>query len=96
MKIFLTKRAQRNYYKIKEFISDKWSENVANAFQQKTIHFLDLLENFPEMGTIENEAKQIRGFQMTKQTKVFYRIKGQKIIILTFFDVRQDPNKKLK
>jgi len=54
------------------------------------------LENYPEIGVVEVDDKQIRGFQLTKQTRVFYRIKGERIIILTFFDVRQHPNKKLQ
>ena len=67
---------------------------MAEAFEQKMVDFLDLLEDFPEIGVVEVIEKQIRGFQLTKQTRIFYRIKGERIIILTFFDVRQDPKKK--
>ena len=96
MKIFLTKRAEKNYRSIKEYIRNEWGEKIAGAFEQKTIAFLDLLEDFPEIGAVEVVEKQIRGFQLTKQTRVFYRTKGKKIIILTFFDVRQDPRKKIR
>jgi plasmid stabilization system protein ParE len=94
MKIFLTKRAEKNFRSIKEYIVNEWGERVAEAFEAKTADFLDLLEDFPELGVIEVVEKQIRGFQLTKQTRVFYRIKGERIIILTFFDVRQNPKKK--
>lgn len=96
MEIFLTKRAEKNYVSIKEYITRKWGERISQVFEQKTVDFLDLLEIFPEMGTVEVVEKQIRGFQLTKQTKIFYRIRGTRIIILTFFDVRQDPKKKTK
>lgn len=96
MKVFLTKRATQRFYSIKDHIAEEWGERVANAFEQKTSDFLDLLESFPEMGSVEVPIKQIRGFQLTKQTRVFYRIKGDRIIILTFFDVRQHPLKKPK
>lgn len=46
------------------------------------------------MGSLEVPEKAIRGFQFTKQTRIFYRIKGNQIIILTLFDVRQNPDKK--
>ena len=69
-------------------------ERVAEAFEQKMMDFLDLLADFPEIGVLEVIEKQIRGFQLTKHTRVFYRIKGKRIIILTFFDVRKDPKKK--
>ena len=94
MTIFLTKRAEKNYHDIKDYIIKAWGENVAEAFEQKTIDFLDILQDFPEIGTVGVEEKQIRGFQLTKQTRVFYRIKSDRIIILTFFDVRQNPSKK--
>lgn len=94
MKIFLTKRAEKNYNSIKEFITGEWGENVTKAFVQKTKNFFDLLELFPELGSMELPEKEIRGFQLTKQTRVFYRIKGEKLIILSFFDVRQNPEKR--
>lgn len=94
MKILLSKRSKKNYRAIKDYIANEWGEKVAEAFEQKTIDFLDLLEDFPEIGAVDVIEKQIRGFQLTKQTRVFYRVKGDRIIILTFFDVRKDPKKK--
>ncbi len=94
MRISLTKRAESNYRSIQEYIHNKWGASVAKAFEQKTTDFLDILEDFPEIGVLEVADKQIRGFQLTKQTRIFYRIKGERIIILTLFDVRQDPKKK--
>lgn len=96
MRIFLTKRATSSYSSIREYISNRFGETVARAFEQKVVDFLDLLENFPEIGSMEVPEKQIQGFQITKQTRVFYRIKGERIIILVFFDVRQDPKRKPK
>ncbi len=94
MKIFLTIRAERNYRSIQDYISRKFGVNAANAFEQKTLNFFDLLLAYPEMGFIEENDRQIRGFQLTRNTRIFYRIKGKKVIILAFFDVRQDPNKR--
>ena len=96
MKLSVTKRGQKKYQSIKEYIIEKWGKNVADAFDLKTKHFFDLLEQFPELGEIEVPSKKIRGFQLTKQTRVFYRVKGERIIILTFFDTRENPKKKPK
>ncbi|HYG01277.1 MAG TPA: type II toxin-antitoxin system RelE/ParE family toxin [Chryseosolibacter sp.] len=93
MTITLTKRAVNTLQSIRAHIHNTWGEKAAVVFEEKTFHFFDLLEEFPEIGTVEMPDKQIRGFQLTKQTKVFYRVKGFKIIILTFFDVRQSPRK---
>ncbi|MEX0721008.1 MAG: type II toxin-antitoxin system RelE/ParE family toxin [Balneolaceae bacterium] len=96
MSIFLTKRAEKNYHSIKKFISEEWGEAVSVAFEQKTKDFFELLEKFPELGGLEFFDKEIRGFQLTRQTRVFYRIKEDSIIILSFFDVRQNPAKSPK
>jgi plasmid stabilization system protein ParE len=96
MKLFITKKAERNYNKIKEYITDEFGDRVAEAFEQKTVDFFDLLVEYPEMGSLEFIDKNIRGFQLAKQTRVFYRIKNDKIIILTFFHVRQSPSRKFQ
>lgn len=94
MKISFTRGAVKSYYSIKDYLVREWGERVSEAFEQKTIDFLDLLEAFPEIGAVELSEKQIRGFQLTRQTRIFYRIKGERIIILALFDVRQNPSKK--
>jgi plasmid stabilization system protein ParE len=96
MKIFLSKRAISSFQAIEEQIYSTWGKSVASAFEQRVSDFLDLLEDFPEIGMVEVPEKQIYGSQLTKQTRVFYRIKGEKIIILIFFDGRQDPTKRPK
>ncbi len=96
MIVFLTKRAEKNFQTINNYISKEWGLKVAEAFEQKIIDFLELLKEFPKLGSIEVPDKLIFGFQLTKHTKVFYRIKKNRIIILSFFDVRQDPKKKPK
>lgn len=92
MEIFVTPRAERNFDSIVRYIEDKWGEKTANEFIQKADRLFVLLKNFPTMGSIENG--DIRGFQLTKQTRILYRIRPNKIIILAFFDVRQNPKKK--
>ena len=50
MRVSLTKRAQYNYRSIKDHIKSEWGEGVAEAFERKAMNFLDLLEDFPEIG----------------------------------------------
>ncbi|WP_029038361.1 type II toxin-antitoxin system RelE/ParE family toxin [Salinimicrobium xinjiangense] len=94
MKIFITKRAEKNYKSITNYLHKEWGANVVEALNKRTRHFFDLLEIFPEMGSIEFPAKNIRGLQLTTQLRVFYTVKEDRIIILSFFDVRQNPEKK--
>jgi len=92
MKLFLTKRAQRNYDSIKDYIEKEFGKAASEAFTNKADETFRLLEDFPEMGSVE--IKNVRGFQLSKQTRVFYRIKNETLIILSLFDVRQNPQRK--
>ena len=92
MKVFLTRRAERNYISIKEYITKEFGDKTAATFVQKADETFKLLESFPKMGPVEHN--EIRGFQLSRQTRILYRIREQKIIILSLFDVRQDPKRR--
>ena len=92
MEVLVTARAVKHFDSIVDFIKDKWGERTAKQFVIKTDEIFKLLKNYPTMGQIENG--DIRGFQLSRQTRLLYRVRDEKIIVLAFFDVRQDPNKK--
>ncbi len=94
LKIYWTKRADKKFDQILDYLLVEWGESVAKAFTRKVYDFLDTLSEFPEIGTIENKEKGIRGFTIIKQVNLFYRISGDKAILLNFFDNRQHPRKK--
>jgi len=48
------------------------------------------------MGVLEVQNKEIRSFLLTPQTRIFYRIEKEHIMILTFFDTRQNSSKRPK
>ena len=92
MKIFLTSRAGRNYDSIKFYIRAEWGDNTESEFVQKVGALFNLLKMYPAMGQVEKD--DIRGFQISSQIRILYRTRGEKIIIISFFDVRQNPKKK--
>lgn len=94
--IFWTKRASRDFEIIIEYLVIEWGNQSARRFIRDLYNFLDLLSEFPEIGSIENKEKGIRGFTLLKQLNVFYRISNDRIIILGLFDNRQDPSKRLR
>ena len=94
MQVFVTPRAEQNFDSIVESIKEKWGERTAKQFIQKTDDTFKLLKNYPSMGQVEKG--DIRGLQLSPQTRILYRIRGEKIVILSFFDVRQNPKKKFE
>ena len=70
------------------YLESEWGENVAKAFMKKLYDFLEILSEFPEIGSMQYPEKKIRGFSLTKQVSVFYKIDGNQIILLDLFDNR--------
>ena len=89
-----TKRAEKKFDKIIEYLLIEWNEQVTEAFVKKAYEFIDTLADFPEIGIMENKEKAIRGFTIVKQINIFYHTDGSQIIILDFFDNRQAPKSK--
>lgn len=92
MEIYLTPRARENYKSVKEYIKLQWGQRIADEFTQKTDGILQLLKNYPQIGKTEKD--DIRGFQLSEHTRILYRVRNEKLIIVAFFDVRQSPDKK--
>ncbi len=76
------------------YLENEWGERVARAFMKKLYDFLDIVAEFPEIGAMQYSERNIRGFTLTKQTNIFYKVDDNQIIILDFFDNRSNPRKK--
>ena len=88
------RRASDSFNAIIQYLESEWGDKVTQDFVIRTYHILDLLAANPEMGSIEHREKQIRGFVITKHNTLFYRAEETRLILLHFFDNRQDPKKK--
>ena len=95
-KIVWTIRADKKFLNILKYLNEEWGEKVTKAFIRRTYNFLDLLIDFPEIGAIQNASRHIRGFSLTKHITLFYKIEGQNILLLNFFDNRQKKDKSKK
>lgn len=97
MKILWTKKAQTSFDQIIEFLQEEWNLNSAIKFVQKTNSFIETLKEQPKIGRPEKVKKDLRSFVLSRQTTVFYRIKSNEVVILLkFFDTRQNPLKRVK
>ncbi len=93
LQIKWTRRADKKFDVIIAYLLENWNEGVTKRFVKKVYDFLEILFEFPEIGTCENKEKGIRGYPIVKQINIFYRINGETIIVLDFFDNRQNPKK---
>lgn len=91
--IVWTKRALQRYQEIIEYLQTNWGEQVTREFVQRTYRVIDLIRDYPEMGTMENKSRHIRGFLVTKHNRLFYRVTETQVILLNFFDTRSGKKK---
>lgn len=89
-----SKRAEKKFDKIIEYLLSEWDERTTEAFIRRVYDFIDILSEFPDIGVIQNREKGIRGFTIVKQINIFYHVSSDHILILDFFDNRQTPEKK--
>ena len=91
-----TPSAKKNLDSIKRYLSEEWNDKVAVGFENRVQEFIEVLADFPNMGSIEDQSKGIRGFQIVKQVRVFYRVKSNEIIVLALFESRGSPIRRIK
>lgn len=89
-----SEEADQSFDRIFDYLQLQWGLKVAQEFVRRTQGFLDLLSKFPEIGSVENSERQIRGFVLVKQITVYYIRKGDSIVLLNFYDNRQKPSDK--
>ncbi len=93
-KIIWTKRANSKFNKIIDYLEQEWGPRVTQNFVRKTYAIIDLISDQPDLGTLENQERKIRGFLLTKHNRLFYRVTDKEIILLNFFDTRSGPKRK--
>jgi len=76
--VFWSKRADKKLDKIIGYIEEEWGKHTASLFVKNLYDFLDILAEFPEIGTIEKKDLNIRGFVIVAQLTVFYQIREEK------------------
>ena len=92
-KIIWNKRASNKLTKIIDFLNEVASEKVVRQFVENVDEKISLIKKFPEIGRPSSKNKTIRFFRIDKHKLLYYRKKGNTIIIINIFDTRQNPNK---
>jgi len=94
VEVEVSKRANKQFLKIVSYIELEWGNTAVNKFVKNVNTFVRILSVNPRIGRLYNKNKMIFMRVITKQTTAFYRIDKNKIVILSFFDTRQNPSKK--
>lgn len=94
LEIYWSKRADKCFDSIISYLESNWGEHAVSLFVKKVYEFIEIISEYPEVGSVENVNLNIRGFVIVKQITIFYQVLDGKIIILNFYDNRQRPKRK--
>ncbi|MEO8166737.1 MAG: type II toxin-antitoxin system RelE/ParE family toxin [bacterium] len=90
LKIKWTPEASESFENVISYLRSEWSEKSAMEFGIRVSKALNLLLAFPRAGKRDERGTEIRALLITKQTKLFYRLKGEYLVLLRFWDTRRD------
>jgi plasmid stabilization system protein ParE len=91
-----TKRAMEGYDAIVTYLEHHWSDKEVRNFIKESEEFFELLATYPELLQKTTRYKNVYRGPMNKLTIITYRykVRTQKIEILTVRGARQKPLKK--
>ena len=89
-KIIWNEKATLQFQLIQDYLERTWGEPAVAKFTLRVFDFLDLIEKYTFVGTVEYEKKDIRGFVISSQTRLLYKVTDDAIILLGFIDTRSE------
>jgi plasmid stabilization system protein ParE len=95
MEIVWSNQAQKDYYKILDYLHENWGLNEVRSFVDKTEEVLGVIKNHPKTFVESPRKRNVRKGFVNEHNSLFYIIKPfkKKIILLSFWDNRQNPQK---
>ncbi len=84
--------SEKDFEDILDYLSRKWSKNVAYQFIIKTEILLNQIANNPKQFPIINKQLNVRKCVLTKHNSLYYKITTNHIEIIRIYDTRQNPN----
>jgi plasmid stabilization system protein ParE len=94
LEVFWSKKADLNFDSIIDYLQSEWGESSIKLFVKKVYEILDLLIEYPEIGSLEYQELNIRKIVIVKQITLFYQVRDEKLILLNFYNNKQNPKEK--
>ena len=100
MKIQWTKRARKSANEVGAYILQTFGEGTFDKFLQELAHTGQLLQTTLNLGHIEplleKRTYAYRSVIIHKRSKMIYRIDGENIYIVDFWNCKREPKKLTK
>ncbi len=93
LKVRWSPEASESFENIISYLRAEWSKKSAADFGLHVRKSLELLVAFPRAGKRDERGTEIRSLLITKQTRLFYRVKDSYLVLLRFWDTRRKIQK---
>lgn len=67
-------QAQAHFESIQHYLLETWGATSVDKFTKRVFSFLELLSKYPAIGSIEHSEENIRGFTLSRQTRLLYKV----------------------
>lgn len=94
--IIISKTAKRKINNLFEYLIENWNLKVKSDFVKKLDRSINIIQLNPESFPVSKNKIGLHKCVVAKQTTLFYRFNSKRIVIVTIFDTRQNPNKLYK
>src|SRR5690554_5528230 len=88
--IWWSPSARKSYLTNIEYLKKKWTVREIKIFVMRTSQVINLIVQNPSLFQYSTKSDTYRCV-ITKQITLFYRVKGNRIELLTFWGNRKDP-----
>ncbi len=94
-RIIWTPGAERNYGKVVDYLEGEWNIKEVITFLEKVNSIIEHISRH-SLAYRSAGKEDVREAVITKHNILLYRISGQTIYLLYFWDTRKNPARKLK
>jgi hypothetical protein len=88
--VVFSERANETFYLIQSQLLARWGYATVLKFEYRTIKVIEIIAQVPFIYQSIETNSEVRKAFIHKNCSLFYRVSGQKIVILFFWDNRQD------
>ena len=92
MQIVWSGEAKSDYSRNIEYLLEKWGLDAAREFADNVANILNQIVMMPGMFPTSG-YKKVRKVIACRQISILYKVEEQRIVLLRFWDNRQDPGK---
>lgn len=93
-KIKWNNAANKTFDEVTEYLQENFSTLAAQNFANNVYDKIDMLVKGLTVGRKSPKAKSVMILRIDKHRQMFYRMSGTSLIIIDFWDTRQDPKKR--